>query len=406
MSKAKLFNDPIYGLIDLRYEILYDIIDETYFQRLRRIKQMGLSDLVYPGATHARFQHAIGATYLLHQALDNLERKEIEITLEEKIATSIAILCHDVGHGPFSHALEKIIVPIAHEHITLLFLQYMTHKYGDIIHTAIAIFKGQYHKKFLHQLISSQLDVDRLDYLSRDSFYSGVAEGVIGYDRIIKMMNVYENKIVIEEKGIYSIEKFLTSRYLMYMQVYLHKTSLAAEKMLESLMQRTKFLIQQEKSVVVSENLKYFFKSTPESLNGAEFIENFSLLDDTDIWQVIKQNQHHSDDILKVLCNSILRRNIFKSHVQLVSDGTFVGDADVEHKTTQVLTPEEQNYFVFKGSYHIEKYNLSNEEILILEKSGAVKKLSEIFSFNNENKGEIKSQLSYHIYPRYLKKVT
>ena len=399
MGKTKLFNDPIYGLIDLRYDILYDIIDEPYFQRLRRIKQMGMSDFVYPGATHTRFQHAIGATYLLQETLDSLEQKGIEITYEEKIATSIAILCHDIGHGPFSHALERKIVNISHEEITKLYLQHIAKKYGNIIELTIKIFNGDYEKKFLHQLISSQLDVDRLDYLSRDSFYSGVAEGVIGYDRIIKMMNVYNNEIVVEEKGIFSIEKFLTSRYLMYMQVYLHKTSLASEKMLENLITFIKEKLTENKKFQLTYSLEYLLKNVNVLADKEEFIHHFSLLDDTDVWYLIKNNTEHEEKIVKFLSNSLLRRKLFKVHLQSKFHNVDIFQK-LKNDLSLMFSEKEKEFLIYKGSYLVEKYSNESEEIMILTKDNLIKRFSEFSLHNNDYTNFNPSQLNYFIYPK------
>ena len=399
MGKTKLFNDPIYGLIDLRYDILYDIIDEPYFQRLRRIKQMGMSDFVYPGATHTRFQHAIGATYLLQETLDSLEQKGIEITYEEKIATSIAILCHDIGHGPFSHALERKIVNISHEEITKLYLQHIAKKYGNIIELTIKIFNGDYEKKFLHQLISSQLDVDRLDYLSRDSFYSGVAEGVIGYDRIIKMMNVYNNEIVVEEKGIFSIEKFLTSRYLMYMQVYLHKTSLASEKMLENLITFIKEQLTENKKFQLTYSLEYLLKNVNVLADKEEFIHHFSLLDDTDVWYLIKNNTEHEEKIVKFLSNSLLRRKLFKVHLQSKFHNVDIFQK-LKNDLSLMFSEKEKEFLIYKGSYLVEKYSNESEEIMILTKDNLIKRFSEFSLHNNDYTNFNPSQLNYFIYPK------
>ena len=243
MNKRKIFNDPVYGFISIPFEIIYDIIEHPYFQRLRRINQLGLSSLVYPGANHSRFQHTLGAVHLMGKALEVLRNKGHQITNEEAEAVTIAILLHDIGHGPYSHTLEQSIVnEVHHEQISLYFFEELNKTLNGRLSLAIKIFKNEYPKRFLNQLVSGQLDVDRLDYLIRDSFYTGVAEGVIGYDRIIQMLDVHDDNLVVEEKGIYSIEKFIVSRRLMYWQVYLHKTSLSAEHMMVNLLERAKFL--------------------------------------------------------------------------------------------------------------------------------------------------------------------
>lgn len=400
MGKTKLFNDPIYGLIELRYDILYDIIDEPYFQRLRRIKQMGLSDYVYPGATHTRFQHALGATHLLQQAMDSLERKGIEITNDEKMATSIAVLCHDIGHGPFSHALERKIVDLPHEEITRLYLQHIAKQYGSIVDLSIKIFEGTYEKKFLHQLVSSQLDVDRLDYLSRDSFYSGVAEGVIGYDRIIRMMNVFNNEIVVEEKGIYSIEKFLTSRFLMYMQVYFHKTSLAAEKMLESLVTCVKEKMLEQKKFKMSSSLEYLMGIENVIVDNEEFIHNFSLLDDNDIWDLMKNNVNHREKIVNFLSNSLLTRKLFKVHLHSNLE-TSVLSNEVNTGLRELFEAHDLKYLIYQGEYLIDKYSKSKGEILIQNKDYQIKTLSEsIYNFGQYENDS--TMLKFLIYPKIV----
>ena len=255
-NKIKIINDPVHGIIRFKHEILYDLIDHPYIQRLRRIKQMGFSSLVYPGANHSRFEHVLGALFLMTKALDIIKDKGVQISEEEYVATCIAILCHDLGHGPFSHALEYQLLPMSHEDISLYLMKDLEREFGDPFGLAIDIFTSKYPRKFLCQLVSSQLDIDRLDYLTRDSFYSGVVEGKVGYDRLIMMMNVVDDRLVIEEKGISSIEKFLLSRHMMYTQVYLHKASLAAEQMLQLLIKRSIKLIVDKKNIVCSENFK------------------------------------------------------------------------------------------------------------------------------------------------------
>ena len=271
MNKRKIFNDPVYGFISIPYDIVFDIIEHPYFQRLRRIQQLGLSSLVYPGATHSRFHHSLGAMHLMYKSLEVLKSKGHEITEAESKAAVLAILMHDLGHGPFSHALESILVDkIHHEHISMLLMQNLQKEFGEIniefgeiIETAIQIFTNQYPKKFLYQLVSGQLDMDRLDYLNRDSFYSGVSEGVVGYDRIINMLDVHNDNIVVEEKGIYSIEKFIVARRLMYWQVYLHKTSLVADLMLKNAILRAKEVYKTDKkNMEISTNLNYFLSKT------------------------------------------------------------------------------------------------------------------------------------------------
>jgi uncharacterized protein len=399
MGKKKLFNDPLYGLINFKDELLYEIIDEPSFQRLRRIKQMGLSDYVYSGATHPRFQHVIGATHLLNKALDSLMSKGIAVTDEERLACSIAILCHDMGHGPFSHALEGELVKFHHEDITRSFLLQLKKKYGSIIERSEEIFENRYPKQFLHQLISSQLDMDRLDYLSRDSYYSGVVEGVVGYDRIIQMLNVENNQIVVEEKGIHSIEKFLMARYMMYMQVYLHKTSIIAEKMLKSIVLRVKFLIKQGHKVEMCENLRHILSNDYNHYDNEVFIHYFSLLDDYDLWDLIKRNTNNNDKILKFLCDSLLNRKLFELSLQ--SDSA---NNDKKMRVSEKIlketdfVEEDLKYLIFEGYESVQCYNDQDKPIIIQSKDND---LSDII-----NKTGLKSMLirtdvkSYVIYPK------
>jgi uncharacterized protein len=362
MGKKKIFNDPLYGLIQFKHDIIYDLIEEPCFQRLRRIHQMGMSHYVYSGATHPRLQHVMGATYLLSRALNSLTLKGVEITDKEYEAASIAILCHDLGHGPFSHALERKIVPMHHEELTLLYMRELEEKYGSPLTLAIQIFENQYPKRFLHQLISSQLDMDRLDYLSRDSYFTGVVEGIVGYDRILNMINVADSQIVVEEKGIHSVEKFLIARYMMYLQVYLHKTSIIAEQMLKSILERIEILVLSGQSVEMSQNLLYFFNNKSLKIDSKELIYYFSLLDDYDVWDVIKRNSQHSDKMLNFLCKSLLNRELFKLSLRVI-DSDFIEPAD---KTN----------FYFTGEESINCYDLRSHEIMIITKENEVKPLS------------------------------
>ena len=289
------------------------MIEHPYFQRLRRIQQLGLSSLVYPGATHSRFHHSLGAMHLMYKSLEVLKSKGHEITEEDSQAAVLAILMHDVGHGPFSHALESILVNIEHEHISMLLMQQLQKEFGKPIELAIQIFTNQYPKKFLYQLVSGQLDMDRLDYLNRDSFYSGVSEGVVGYDRIINMLDVHDDNIVVEEKGIYSIEKFLVARRLMYWQVYLHKTCLVADLMLKNAILRAKKVYQDiGKSTSISENLFFFLTNEIKESNFENHLNKFVLLDDTDVMQALKYWMQSDDDILKTLSTAIINRKLFK----------------------------------------------------------------------------------------------
>lgn len=324
LNKLKIVNDPIYGFINIPSELIFDIIQHPFFQRLRRIKQLGLTSYVYPGATHSRFQHVLGATYLMKQALEVLKNKDVKITDEEEEATLIAILLHDIGHPPLSHSLEYVFVEnVSHEELSLLFMGELNKVFDGKLRLGIEIFKGSYKKKFLHQLVSSQLDMDRLDYLRRDSFFTGVSEGVVGSDRIIKMLNTKGDELVVEEKGIYSVEKFLIARRLMYWQVYLHKTVVVAEQMLVKVLLRAKYLYANGTNVFLTPSLKYFFdnkinsaKILLERIDGQIPLEVYAQLDDNDVFVSIKQWQYHNDFVLSFLSKSIINRNLLKIELQ------------------------------------------------------------------------------------------
>lgn len=351
MKSQKILNDPVYGFITIPSELIFTIIDHPYFQRLRRIKQLGLTDFVYPGALHTRFHHAIGAMHLMSITLDNLRIKGTEISDQEYEAALIAILLHDIGHGPFSHALEySLLRGVPHEELSLLTIELLNEQLGGQLDLALRIFKNQYDRKFLNQLVSSQLDIDRLDYLQRDCFFTGVSEGTIGADRIIKMMAVKDEQLVIEEKGIYSIENFLSARRLMYWQVYLHKTTVSAEKMLINLIQRSKHLAQSGMEFTVSEELGFFmnqdFTLTDFKANR-EILEKFHSLDDFDIWGAIKLWKNHPDYVLANISRMFLTRNLFKINL---SSETF-GEKEIleqREKTKKKLNlPEEDIDFSF-----------------------------------------------------------
>ncbi len=315
-NKRKIFNDPVYGFISINYDSILDLIDHPYFQRLRRIKQLGLTSLVYPGALHTRFHHALGAMHLTSKAINVLRSKGHEITDHEAESVSMAILLHDIGHGPFSHALEHTIVDgIKHEEISTLFMQKLNQEFDGKLSTAIEIFNNQYHKTFLHQLVSSQLDMDRLDYLKRDSFYTGVHEGEVGSDRIIKMLNVHDGQLVVDEKAIYSIENFLMARRFMYWQVYLHKTVVSAEFMIVQVLKRAKELALEKGDIECSDDLKKFLYgqiSGNDLKTNPEALETFARLDDFDVTSAIKQWCNYDDTILSNLCKMILNRELFK----------------------------------------------------------------------------------------------
>ncbi len=380
MNKLKIINDPVYGFVNIPGELIFDIIQHPYFQRLRHISQMGLSYLVYPGAHHTRFHHAIGAMHLMQTALNVLKFKEIDISPEEEQAALIAILLHDIGHGPFSHALEySIIDNISHEEISLNLMQKINEDFNGQLDLAIEIFQGRYPKKFLSELISSQIDVDRLDYLRRDSFYSGVIEGQVNSERLIKMLNVVDNQLVIDEKGIYSVEKFIISRRLMYWQVYFHKTSLMLEKILEKILIRVKDLNLKNQPVFLDENLSYLFNNQFNVVNQKS-LEIFTKLDDSDILYHIKKWTKSSDFILSYLSNMVINRtHLNKMLIQKEPFSTSL-IKELQQKTINKfkINPKDVDYLLFKGelthrAYHKEKYpvKLLTKNNLLIEFSEA-----------------------------------
>lgn len=380
MGKIKIFNDPVYGLIHIPYDIIFDIIEHPYFQRLRRIKQLGLTDLVYPGAQHTRFHHTIGALHLMSLALDNLKLKGVSISNEEYEGALLAILLHDIGHGPFSHALEHSFVSgMSHEKVSLKFMEFFNELHNGRLELAIEVFKGTYSRKFLCQLVSGQLDVDRLDYLRRDSFYTGVSEGIIGSDRIIKMMNVVDDQLVVDEKGIYSIEKFLIARNLMYWQVYLHKTVLSAELMLENVLKRAKQLMQAGSDIKASTSLSFFLsrQDQPADLNEAD-LEHFANIDDFDIVSALKEWSYSPDKVLSLLSQQLIDRKLFR--VELKNRPFDIGILDTikeETKEQCELKDSEIEYFVYAGNVSNTTYRESASSIKILLKIGGLIEFSE-----------------------------
>lgn len=374
-NKKKIINDPVYGFVNITSELIYDLIEQPVFQRLRRIKQLGLSNLVYPGALHTRFQHVIGAMSLTAQAVDVLRAKGIEITDQEKDAVCAAVLLHDIGHGPFSHTLEEVLIKdVHHEQLSVAFMMMLNEQMGGKLGMCIQIFQNQYHKKFLHQLVSSQLDMDRLDYLRRDSFYTGVQEGVIGHDRIINMLNVYHDELVIEEKGIYSIEKFLIARRLMYWQVYLHKTVVAAETLLVKALQRASDLAQQGVELFASPDFKYFLYQRPgaeELLNNPEVLMRYSRLDDSDVFLSIKVWSEHEDKVLSDLCTQLRDRILPK--IELSSEPFAAQQvADLRQKVAQQkgISLQEAELYVFTDSVSNKAYSPEGFNIKVLYKNG------------------------------------
>ncbi|WP_171032315.1 HD domain-containing protein [Polaribacter aestuariivivens] len=377
-NKLKILNDPIYGFIQIPNTLIFDIIEHPYFQRLRRIMQMGFSNLVYPGANHTRFHHAIGCMHLMQKAIRVLRFKQVSISDEEENALYIAILLHDIGHGAFSHALEHSIVNgISHEEISLKFMKKLNEEFNGQLTLAIQIFEGKNPRKFLCQLISSQLDVDRLDYLKRDSFYTGVTEGNISSDRLIAMMNVKNDELVIEKKGIYSVEKFLIARRLMYWQVYLHKTGLVAENMLVNVLKRAKELAEKGVELYASSALHYFlYKQITKENFTVNTLEMFSKLDDYDILSAIKEWTNHQDRVLSTLSKMIVNRKLLRIEMQK-NDFPDNYISKKQEKTAKKLkiAENETHFFVFKQQISHIAYNF-NKPILILNKKGKLKDIA------------------------------
>ncbi len=379
MNKLKIINDPIYGFINIPDELIYDLIQHPYFQRLRRISQMGLSYMVYPGAMHTRFHHAIGAMHLMKTAINVLKFKDIEITTEEEQAALIAILLHDIGHGPFSHALEySIIDNVSHEDISLRLMHKLNKEFNGKLDLAIDIFTGKYHKTFLKELISSQIDVDRLDYLRRDSFYSGVVEGQVNSERLIKLMNVQNNRLVIDEKGIYSVEKFIISRRLMYWQVYFHKTGLMFEKILEKILKRAKQLIQEGKPVEMNEQLRKMFENQQGILSD-ENLEIYTHLDDSDILYHLKKWINHPDFVLSYLSEMIIHRKHLNK-MELSNEPIAGEKIDIIKKKTLQNFPIQKKDLEYLVFYHPIKhlaYNKEKNPILLLKKDNSLIEFSQ-----------------------------
>ena len=374
-TKLKILNDPIYGFITIPNDRIFKIIEHSYFQRLRRISQMGLSYLVYPGAHHTRFHHALGCVHLMQKAVRVLRYKGVEISENEEEALLIAILMHDIGHGPFSHAMEHSLVEgVDHETISLLFMEEMNTEFNQSLTLAIKIFKGSYDRKFMNQLISSQMDMDRLDYLKRDSFYTGAVEGNINSERLITMLNVVNDELVVEEKGIYSVEKFLIGRRLMYWQVYLHKTSLVAEQLLIRVLKRAKELIDAGHELHASGSLMYFLKNKISRENfNTETLNMFSRLDDNDVISAMKEWMYSEDFVLSNLCEMIINRNLLK--VKIKKKKPSVEKLEKRSKALQKkygISEKEASYFVFDGEIANLAYKREKDNINILHKNGKI----------------------------------
>lgn len=385
MAFRKIINDPVYGFITIDDELIYRVIAHPFYQRLRRINQMAMASLVYPGAVHSRLHHSLGAYHLMSGAVNELKSKGIEITTAEEQAARIAILLHDIGHGPFSHALEDVLIEgMRHEELSLMIMQEMNLQLDGKLQLALDIFTGKHPKKFLQQLISGQLDVDRMDYLTRDSFFTGVNEGVIGYDRILKMLTVHNGELMVEEKGIYSIEKFLVARRLMYWQVYLHKTVLCAEQMLRRIIKRAKLVGAQAQGP-----LNNFINEPIHTVS----LEEFCNVDDYDVFAAIKAWSNHPDKILSTLCRGIIHRQLLsvKYFGEPVPD-KFLNEKIEMARTKLNITAEEAGWLAFTGEAVSSTYNFEDEHIRILFKDGCVKDISEVDNalINQNLKGKIK----------------
>jgi HD superfamily phosphohydrolase len=377
LNKKKIINDPVYGFISIPTALIFDLLQHPYMQRLRYIKQLGMTHLVYPGALHTRFHHALGAMHLMGMAVETLRSKGADITTEEEEAVQIAILLHDIGHGPFSHALEHVLIEgVSHEHLSSLLMDSLNIQFGGKLDLAISIFTKKYHKVFLSQLISGQLDIDRMDYLNRDSFFTGVSEGVISSDRIIKMLTVHNGQLVVEEKGIYSIEKFLIARRLMYWQVYLHKTVIAGEQLLIKILERARELALDGKILFATPSLAHFLNNIikqEDFLDNPIHLERFALLDDHDIFTSIKVWAEDSDLILSTLCKHLISRNLYKVEISNQAPELHVITQMVEKaKNVYRVSEDDATYFVFTDSIKNSAYRPGDGSIQILMKDGSV----------------------------------
>jgi len=409
-NKKKIINDPVFGFINLQFELIFDLVEHPIFQRLRHIKQLGLSYLVFPGGNHSRLEHAIGACHLMQQAISVLRLKGHEITQEEAEAVTVAILLHDIGHAPFSHVLENTLVEISHEEISLLLMNLLNKEFNGRLDLAIKIFTNKYKKKFLHQLVSSQLDMDRLDYLSRDSFFTGVVEGTIGIERIIKMLNVWNDQLVVDVKGIYSVEKFLISRRLMYWQVYLHKTVVAAEFLLINVLNRARKLTREGFDIFATPTLDVFLNHKFSSedfknnikINGKNILNWYTLLDDNDFLISVKEWQWSSDLVLSKLADSLINRKLFKTTL-LEKPVSKAQENKILKEIYKKITSDKElaEYFLMTGEITNNAYNKHNENILVLDKN---KKLKDIRQASDINLSALsKTVRKYYLcYPKEL----
>lgn len=410
LNKKKIINDPVFGFINLQSEIIFDLLEHPFFQRLRQIKQLGLSYLVFPGANHTRFEHALGATHLMQQAISVLQMKGHEITDAEAEAVTIAILLHDIGHAPFSHVLENSLVNVPHEEISLLLMRELNKELNNKLELAIQIFTNQYKKHFLHQLVASQLDMDRLDYLRRDSFFTGVAEGTVGIDRIIKMLNVHNDQLVVDVKGIYSIEKFLISRRLMYWQVYLHKTVVAAEFLLINVLNRAKELISEGHQLYSTPTLKTFLEhqitasdfNKNTSINNKNVLAWYTLLDDNDILISIKEWQNHDDAVLSKLARYLSNRKLLRTQFRDKPLSEKAKEKYLDQIAELVSSDKTMaKYFLMTGEITNSAYNKHNENIFVLQKDGTIKEINAASDINLSTLG--KTVRKYFVcYPKEL----
>ncbi len=405
LNKFKIINDPVYGFVKIEYELVYHLIEHPLFQRLRRIRQLGMTHFVYPGATHSRFQHALGAMHLMSSAIESIRGKGHEVTYEEAEAASVAILLHDIGHGPFSHTLEKTLIQgVSHEDISLMMMENLNREFNGRLTLAIRIFRNKYKKRFLHQLVSGQLDMDRLDYLRRDSFFTGVNEGSVGSDRIIKMLQIHNDQLVVEEKGIYSIEKFLVARRLMYWQVYLHKGVLAADQLLIMMLKRARELAANGKKLFATPALGYFLYNRGGNFNPANqqaFLEHFGELDDNDIISAAKVWSSYNDPVLQYLCKGFVNRKLFRIEI---SDKPYEKGRIQRLKTELArklnLNDELISLIVISDSISNHAYSKLDDNIKILGKDGTVKDISEVSEILNVSVLSGKIKKFYLCYPK------
>ena len=406
MNDVKIINDPVFGFIKIPRGLLYNIVEHPLFQRLNRINQLGLASVVYPGARHTRFQHSLGAFHLMSEAIINLQQKGIFIFESEAEAVQAAILMHDIGHGPFSHVLEDTLIHgISHEDISLLMMEEINRSLNGQLNLAISIFKGEYPKNFLHQLISSQLDMDRLDYLRRDSFYTGVTEGNIGSARIIKMLNVIDDSLVVEQKGIYSLENYLTTRRLMYWQVYLHRTCVAYEKVLVNMLNRAKALVKQGHDVFASPALHYFLENEVDAdwfNTHPETLKHYENLDDSDIWSAMKAWKYDNDKILSTLATDMLDRKIFKVEVHEEPIPQERIDELQQTIAEKMAIPlEDAHYMMSQNTIQKDMYNVDDDNIAILYKNGEIRDISEASELLNVQLLSKKIRKYYLCYQRF-----